>query len=631
MALAQHENQRRQVNLPGSRLTGFDPSTSTSSTDSPSLPGGPILSTGGPTATVTSTSTVVVSPPSQPTTMSLPGSRLSLTDPGTPTSTGASTNPTPSLSFGTVPLTNTCSSVTIPWTYSGPDEDISLLVYTDIGPHPDGTSGAGNVTIMGAPVAVNIDAASQSFTWSPVNLTLGWYRVRAVGPGIAAESSQFCVLTGTDNSCLSSSSTSSSTPTPTSAPSVIATSNSASPTSSSTILPVTDAVSSHSRAGAIAGGVIGGVAIIAAAVAAYIYFGLCRRTPTRSRRRELDGSGRPGHLGKWGGLSSRDSGMDVGLPVSTAPTSGRTPVVLGLPKKRGTTESTGPILSPLSSTAYGHSTTSRGVSDDDISSLAHEEKAPPSRGHELFESVPPVAGDRRRSSLSSPGVTPPITPTAAPHSAQGFLGRARAKSSSQSHRALALAKLDGEPGSSPPSSVPPTPRTRSPTVPRRSVDSMQLRTFDAPPMPMQVNPGGYVEASTMGRTSSGNGPRRATRKPVPTLDESDMMPPPSATAPSFSSASVTSTAVSRGPSVASSSGGSRSPGPSPQPMYRNKSDSGSGSTLRAGGASPVPGRQHSREDLIAAGMELPNLNHKSSFGDKQVHYIIPDMPPPPRE
>ena len=42
----------------------------------------------------------------------------------------------------------------------------------------------------------------------------------------------------------------------------------------------------------------------------------------------------------------------------------------------------------------------------------------------------------------------------------------------------------------------------------------------------------------------------------------------------------------------------------------------------------VPGRQHSREDLEAAGMELPNLNHKSSFGDRPVHYLIPDMPPP---
>ncbi|KAI0360345.1 hypothetical protein OH77DRAFT_1418235 [Trametes cingulata] len=560
----------------------------------------------------------------------LPGSRLSITDPGTATSTGASTNPTPTLSFGNIPTATACASVTIPWTYSGPDEDITLLVYTDIGPHPDGTSGAGAVTVMGAPVAVNVDAASQSFTWQPVNLTLGWYKIRAVGTDLAAESSQFCVLPGTDSSCLTAPASSSTTSSTTSPPSAIATSSSITPTSSATLLPVTDAVSSHSRAGAIAGGVVGGVVIIAAAIAAYLYFGLCRRTPTRSRRRDLDGSGRPGYLGKWGGLSSRDSGMDEGLPVSTAPTANRAPLVLGLPKKRGTTESTGPILSPLSSTAHGHSTTSRRVSDDDISSVGYEEKAPSSRGHELFESVPPpVAGNRRRSSLSSSGVTPPITPTTAPSSAQGFLGRARAKSSSQSHRALALARLDGEPASSPPSSVPPTPRTRSPTVPRRSVDSMQLRTFDAPPMPMQVTPPGYAEASPINRTSSGNGPRRATRKPVPTLDESDMMPAPSVSTPS--TASFTSTAVSRGPSVASSYGGSRSTGPSPHPMYRNKSESGSGSTLRAAGVSPVPGRQHSREDLIAAGMELPNLNHKSSFGDKQVHYIIPDMPPPPRE
>ena len=46
-------------------------------------------------------------------------------------------------------------------------------------------------------------------------------------------------------------------------------------------------------------------------------------------------------------------------------------------------------------------------------------------------------------------------------------------------------------------------------------------------------------------------------------------------------------------------------------------------TLAAAGAP-----QRSREDLEAAGLELPNLNHKSSFGDRPVHYLIPDMPPP---
>ncbi|OSD02633.1 hypothetical protein PYCCODRAFT_1389826 [Trametes coccinea BRFM310] len=548
---------------------------------------------------------------------SLPGTRLSLN----PTAT--STDPQPSggsFAFSDVPFMTTCTSAYITWTYSGPEESFDLLASTSISPHPDG-SDADTSVVMNAPVALGILASQQSYSWNTVNLTGGWYTLRASGDDFSVPSGQFFVENGTDTSCLSSSSSSStsspSSPTssgPTSAPSATATSDSTAPTSTSSTLPipVSDAVSTHARTGAIAGGVIGGLAIIGAAIAAYIYFGVCRRTPTRSRR----GTGRPGQLGKWGGLSSRDSGMDVGLPVSSVPTSGKPPLIVGvgLPKRRATTESTGAILTPLSSTAHGHGlTASRGASDEDVSSIGHEEKVVSSRGLEFFEGVPP---SRRRSSTSSSSA---MTPISEPPSAHSAYGRNRARSPSQSHRALALAKLDGDSALS--SSVPPTPTTRTPSAPRRSVDSMQLRTFDTPPVPMQSP---LAQASPMNRSSSGNGPRRAARKPVPTLTEADMVSPTSASITSPSVASASASACSASVSVADS----RSPTASPHPMYRNNSGSGSGSTLRA--PSAVPGRQHSREDLMAAGMELPHLNHKSSFGDKPVHYIIPDMPPPPR-
>ncbi|KAI0654890.1 hypothetical protein C8Q70DRAFT_1047748 [Cubamyces menziesii] len=528
-----------------------------------------------------------------------------------------------------------CTPATITWDYDGLDEYFSILASTDISPQPL-SGGFTFARVFDAIVATNVDAAQETYDWSPVNLTGGdrYYLQASFGGTILARSESFLVMNGTDTSCLSSPSSSTATSSQTgatTAPSLTATSATTSHTSSAVPVPVSDAVSSHTRTGAIAGGVIGGVAIVAAALAAYIYFGLCRRTPTRSRRRAIDGSGRPGQLGKWGGLSSRDSGMDMGLPVSSVPTSGKPPLVVGLPSRRATTESTGAMLTPLSSTAHGHthSAGSRGVSDEDVSSIGHEEKVVSGRGSEFYAGVPP---SRRRSSASgASAVTPPVTPIAEPPSSYGgSYGRNRARSPSQSHRALALAKLDGENGRySPSSSMPPTPSTaRSPPPPgRRSIDSMQLRTFDAPPVPMQMAP---AVAPQMSRTSSGNGPRRAARKPVPTLTEADMAPPSSATmpvstvTPALSSASTSTTSIARG-----SSADSRSPTLSPHPMYSTKSGSGSGSTLRPPSTSPVPGRQHSREDLMAAGVELPDLNHKSSFGDRQVHYIIPDLPPPP--
>ncbi|KAI0674638.1 hypothetical protein C8Q78DRAFT_608288 [Trametes maxima] len=537
--------------------------------------------------------------------MSLPGSRLSLTNTGTPSSTGDSPSPTPSFTFTNVPFADTCTSATITWNYSGPQENFSLFASSSITPHTGITN---EVAISNACIVLNLDTTSQSFNWSPVNLTGGWYTMLATGSGFAVTSSQFFIANGTETSCITgwppSSSTSSASAPPTTAPSGIATSGTTTPTSSNTPvpIPVSGAVSSRARTGAIAGGVIGGVVILAAAIAAYVFFGLCRRSPTRSRR----GSGRQGQMGRWGGLSSRDSGVDS-LPVSNAPIAGKSPLVLGLPTRRATTDSTGAILAPLANAARGQSTNSRGTSDEDVSTIGDEEKVVASRGFEFNQGVPPLpASNHRRSSLST--TSPPVTPISEPPSARGSYGRTRAKSSSQSHRALALARLDGESSASPPSSVPPTPRTRSPTSPRRSIDSTQLRTFDGQAMPLQAVSGPFVAAAAMNRTSSGNGPRRAVRKPVPTLDESDMLPSAAAFAPSLTSSS--STTVSRGPSTSSSRGGSLSP-VLPHPMYRNKSGSGSGSTLRAPGVSPAPGRQHSREDLMAAGA-LHHPGHASS-------------------
>ncbi|KAI0777342.1 hypothetical protein BD413DRAFT_609720 [Trametes elegans] len=545
------------------------------------------------------------------------------------TSTSENAAPTQTFAFTGIPDVGvvSCASTTLNWTYTGPPELFSLTASTSIVPHTDAETET-PPTVFNAPVALNIPVTLGSYTWAPVNLSGGWYTLQATGADFMVRSSQFLIATGTDTACLSGTSTSTSSSSITTTPSGISTIATTTSTSPATPAPVSNAAtSSRTRTGAIVGGVIGGLVIIGAVIAAYIYFGLCRRTPSRFRRRALDDSDRPARLGKWGGLSSRDSGMDIGLPMSNAPTSGKPPLVLGLPKRRATTDSTGAILSPMSSTAHGHSVSSRRVSEEDASTIG-DEKLASFRGLEFFQGVPPPPMFNRRRSSASTSSAVPHTPTSEPPSARGSLGRARARSSSQSHRALALAKLDGDSANSPPSSVPPTPRTRSPTTPRRSIDSMQLRTFDSHPVPMQMAPRPHADAAAPKRASAGPNPRRATRKPVPLLNEADIAPAPTGPAPSLSSAS--SATIARGSSTSSS----RSPPPSAHPMYHNNSGSGSGSTLRAQGVvphPPAPARQPSREDLAAAGMELPSLNHKSSFGDmRPVHYLMPDMPPPSR-
>ncbi|RDX46179.1 hypothetical protein OH76DRAFT_1301289, partial [Lentinus brumalis] len=515
--------------------------------------------------------------------------------------------PLQSFVFATIPYATACGPATFNWTYIGPQETFELAVASSITPHTDLPSPAkrqGQTNEL--PIAWHVDATSQTWTWPTVTIPAGWYVLAAIGDDWVATSPQFFVTNGTDTSCLSTPSSSSSADTSTVASTGTGTSTSStsSTTSSNTVLPVTAATSKTSRAGAIAGGVVGGVVLIAAAIAAYIYFGLCRRAPTRSRRRAM-GNHTRAQLGKWGGLSSLDSGMDA--PVAAA----RPGLVMAIPsKKRGKTESTGAILTPLSSTAHGHSGAVRGTSDEDVATLAEEKGVPYTKGHEYIETVQPLAyANRRRSSAStSGGGLSPIVSVGEPLSSAGSNARSRTRSSSQSHRAMALAKLDGDDPVAAPS-----PRTRSPAVPRRS--------DDAPPMAMPASP--PYDVSPMNRSSSGGGPgagvRRAARKPVPQLDADLSMPP----TPTSAGASV-----SRGQSVASTvTYASTSPliSASTHPMYRNESQSSG--TLRAPPSGPV--RQHSREDLEAAGMELPDLNHKSSFGDRPVHYLIPDMPPPP--
>jgi hypothetical protein len=128
-------------------------------------------------------------------------------------------------------------------------------------------------------IIAGMDPTLNNFTWTAVDVPQGWYQIYAnVQNTVQATSSSFFVLNGTNTNCV-----------PQYAPSTDARSSSTSPVPVATSSP-SSAPSGHSHAGAIAGGVIGGLAFLAVVFAA-IFF-LRRRPSSRSRLRDEDGGGR---------------------------------------------------------------------------------------------------------------------------------------------------------------------------------------------------------------------------------------------------------------------------------------------------------------------------------------------------
>jgi len=153
-------------------------------------------------------------------------------------------------------------------------------------------------------------------------------------------------------------------------------------------------------------------------------------------------------------------------------------------------------------------------------------------------------------------------------------GRSHARSQSQTHRAMALAALDSG-----------TNRRQS----RQSIEASMLArspsesTYVGEPLSPPLSP----EMITMNRSSSsgGNVQRRATRKPVPKYS---------------AGGAAEETTTNRESSY-----------------YENAREN------------PFA---NSSEDVAGARLNLPKLDHKSSFGEmKPMHVLMPDMPPPPRD
>ncbi|KAI0341332.1 hypothetical protein BDW22DRAFT_291589 [Trametopsis cervina] len=232
-----------------------------------------------------------------------------------------------------------------------------------------------------------------------------------------------------------------------------------------------------------------------------------------------------------------------------------------------------------SSTSIGHGRSSLGYSQEDGSYIGHDDRTQASfqygrRSKDSVEDIPPVP-------LEYPPALPIPTYTD---------GRTRSRSITDHSRAAALAALDG--GAAPASwaQYPPSPHT-----PTR-------RSADARPSSMSLS-----RSDSRGNRSSNGIGRRATRKAVPKYDATEFSNPASPTSPGY-------------------------PPLSPVAMQDSRDDVGhhSGSADTSSSSVNVSAMK-SREDLMAAGYEVPDLNHKSSFGNKPMHYLIPDPPPPQRD
>ncbi|KAF7796108.1 hypothetical protein EIP86_007280 [Pleurotus ostreatoroseus] len=335
-------------------------------------------------------------------------------------------------------------------------------------------------------------------------------------------------------------------------------------------------------------GVIGGVAGLVAIICALLFI--------RSRLHKRRGVAATNTFRKWDGLSSRESGLAHGYTThSVGPSAYHT----SAPTRHPSTGSTAAMLGRKGSIGYGAE-----YDDEKFPGTAE----PSSHGHEPLEYAAPTTAY----AYDFPSPMIPATPSTAFSS-----GRPRDRSHSQS-RALALAHLETASQSPPPPVTPISPYNFN----HSHNSSLDGRVLASPP----TSPSGVQrsESIRMNRTSIG---RHPTRKPVPKYDESesvegDITPSASPTMSPTQVPSPDTEAVrdsvyydSRATPSASSSSSNLQGGSS----HLHSSVTHAGTSLTA---------VRSREDLLAAGYQVPKLSEKTSFGSmRNVHYLIPDPPP----
>ncbi|KAN0129651.1 hypothetical protein V8E53_012471 [Lactarius tabidus] len=277
--------------------------------------------------------------------MSVLSTSTTATPASSTTSSSASPSATPAFVFVAPGEMFTCGLSPIRWQYTGPSASLSINITninipqqaplissatTSSTSTSSGTTstsspvlrrdfrrqyygyGGSYLPSINEPVGTGLDPTALNYTWPGVNVPQGWYELLATVQGVIQTTSSptFFVQNGTNVGCVLQFTVSSST-------SRIPVSTSSSPSQSAVIA----ASSSHSHAGAIAGGVIGGIAFFAAALVAFLFWFLRRRSRgtgnNNGRRWSAMALKRSRHT-SGGGASTRKDPHHSGLPVLEA-------------------------------------------------------------------------------------------------------------------------------------------------------------------------------------------------------------------------------------------------------------------------------------------------------------------------
>lgn len=219
--------------------------------------------------------------------------------------------------FHPLPTPTSCGPTIFSWSYDGPDEPM-LLQVSNVGvaqnPPPSTTTSAIATTrdLLASSVpspslimslATNYEPLLESFVWSSVNVSQGWYVLLATIPydNIFQSSPPFFVFTGTNTSCLDLVELSSTTHTPT--PTYVPSPSASPPFNASEPIPspVSELSQSRSKVPTIVGVTVGMAVLV---IGLLVLLALRRR---RSRAR----NGNSKH-NRWNGFNFSDSRGGVG-------------------------------------------------------------------------------------------------------------------------------------------------------------------------------------------------------------------------------------------------------------------------------------------------------------------------------